>query len=206
MGNGHRGHCAGESGDKGCLIQMLVSPTVPCVSLGCPGQGLLRMGKLLATPQCSALIVLPLCSGTCCLFRSFVVPRGGLAMAVLSQGASGSPDRSLRPAGGVGAVPHSLVLCWEVTGDVCACREPAEEEVQDPKARAKANWLRAFNKVCMQLQEVRTPWPLPWLRAGCTAPFHTWAVSRDIHGLGVPTVMPTTSFPASETPWRGREC
>uniref|UniRef100_A0A8C0VUH9 Unc-13 homolog A n=1 Tax=Cyanistes caeruleus TaxID=156563 RepID=A0A8C0VUH9_CYACU len=37
--------------------------------------------------------------------------------------------------------------------DVCTCREPAEEEVQDPKARAKANWLRAFNKVCMQLQE-----------------------------------------------------
>uniref|UniRef100_H0ZVX6 Unc-13 homolog A n=1 Tax=Taeniopygia guttata TaxID=59729 RepID=H0ZVX6_TAEGU len=35
------------------------------------------------------------------------------------------------------------------------CREPAEEEVQDPKARAKANWLRAFNKVCMQLQEAR---------------------------------------------------
>uniref|UniRef100_A0A8C5JDU5 Unc-13 homolog A n=1 Tax=Junco hyemalis TaxID=40217 RepID=A0A8C5JDU5_JUNHY len=48
-----------------------------------------------------------------------------------------------------------LLLCWEVTGDVCACREPAEEEVQDPKARAKANWLRAFNKVCMQLQEAR---------------------------------------------------
>uniref|UniRef100_A0A8C3RA87 Unc-13 homolog A n=1 Tax=Cyanoderma ruficeps TaxID=181631 RepID=A0A8C3RA87_9PASS len=43
--------------------------------------------------------------------------------------------------------------------------EPAEEEVQDPKARAKANWLRAFNKVCMQLQEVRTPWPLPRLWA-----------------------------------------
>lgn len=30
-------------------------------------------------------------------------------------------------------------------------------EVQDPKARAKANWLRAFNKVCMQLQEVSNP-------------------------------------------------
>uniref|UniRef100_A0A8B9F868 UN13A protein n=1 Tax=Amazona collaria TaxID=241587 RepID=A0A8B9F868_9PSIT len=38
---------------------------------------------------------------------------------------------------------------------VCACREQAEVEVQDPKARAKANWLRAFNKVCMQLQEAR---------------------------------------------------
>uniref|UniRef100_A0A8C4V0G2 UN13A protein n=1 Tax=Falco tinnunculus TaxID=100819 RepID=A0A8C4V0G2_FALTI len=38
---------------------------------------------------------------------------------------------------------------------VCACREEAEVEVQDPKARAKANWLRAFNKVCMQLQEAR---------------------------------------------------
>uniref|UniRef100_A0A8B9ZIL6 Protein unc-13-like protein A n=1 Tax=Anas platyrhynchos TaxID=8839 RepID=A0A8B9ZIL6_ANAPL len=36
---------------------------------------------------------------------------------------------------------------------VCPCREPAEAEVQDPKARAKANWLRAFNKVCLQLQE-----------------------------------------------------
>uniref|UniRef100_A0A8C9KYY5 Unc-13 homolog A n=1 Tax=Serinus canaria TaxID=9135 RepID=A0A8C9KYY5_SERCA len=68
---------------------------------------------------------------------------------------SGAPICSLRPAGGVGAAPHSVVLCWEVTGDVCACREPAEEEVQDPKARAKANWLRAFNKVCMQLQEAR---------------------------------------------------
>ncbi|XP_010131327.1 PREDICTED: protein unc-13 homolog A-like, partial [Buceros rhinoceros silvestris] len=34
-------------------------------------------------------------------------------------------------------------------------REQAELEVQDPKARAKANWLRAFNKVCMQLQEAR---------------------------------------------------
>uniref|UniRef100_A0A8C0BKZ9 Unc-13 homolog A n=1 Tax=Buteo japonicus TaxID=224669 RepID=A0A8C0BKZ9_9AVES len=34
-------------------------------------------------------------------------------------------------------------------------REQAEVEVQDPKARAKANWLRAFNKVCMQLQEAR---------------------------------------------------
>ncbi|XP_007438180.1 protein unc-13 homolog A, partial [Python bivittatus] len=35
-------------------------------------------------------------------------------------------------------------------------REEKEEvEVVDPKARAKANWLRAFNKVCMQLQEAR---------------------------------------------------
>uniref|UniRef100_A0A8C2TB18 Unc-13 homolog A n=1 Tax=Coturnix japonica TaxID=93934 RepID=A0A8C2TB18_COTJA len=34
-------------------------------------------------------------------------------------------------------------------------REPVEAEVQDPKARAKANWLRAFNKVCLQLQEAR---------------------------------------------------
>uniref|UniRef100_A0A8C8EFK5 Protein unc-13 homolog A n=1 Tax=Otus sunia TaxID=257818 RepID=A0A8C8EFK5_9STRI len=32
-----------------------------------------------------------------------------------------------------------------------------EAEVQDPKTRAKANWLRAFNKVCMQLQEVSNP-------------------------------------------------
>uniref|UniRef100_A0A670KG10 Unc-13 homolog A n=1 Tax=Podarcis muralis TaxID=64176 RepID=A0A670KG10_PODMU len=33
-------------------------------------------------------------------------------------------------------------------------REKVEAEPVDPKARAKANWLRAFNKVCMQLQEV----------------------------------------------------
>ncbi|XP_061457818.1 protein unc-13 homolog A-like [Rhineura floridana] len=33
-------------------------------------------------------------------------------------------------------------------------REREEAEVIDPKARAKANWLRAFNKVCIQLQEV----------------------------------------------------
>uniref|UniRef100_A0A803V7A6 Unc-13 homolog A n=1 Tax=Ficedula albicollis TaxID=59894 RepID=A0A803V7A6_FICAL len=82
-------------------------------------------------------------------------PEGCFAMATLSQGTSGSPGHSLRPAGGAGAAPLSPVLCWEVTEDVCACREPGEEEVQDPKARAKANWLRAFNKVCMQLQEAR---------------------------------------------------
>uniref|UniRef100_A0A8C5U132 Protein unc-13 homolog A n=1 Tax=Malurus cyaneus samueli TaxID=2593467 RepID=A0A8C5U132_9PASS len=74
------------------------------------------------------------------------------------------PD--LRCAGGVGAAPPSPVPCWEVTWAVCVCREPAEEEVQDPKARAKANWLRAFNKVCMQLQEVRTPRPPLQPRAG----------------------------------------
>ncbi|KYO35979.1 unc-13-like protein A isoform D [Alligator mississippiensis] len=34
-------------------------------------------------------------------------------------------------------------------------REREEVEVQDAKSRAKANWLRAFNKVCMQLQEAR---------------------------------------------------
>ncbi|XP_078234978.1 protein unc-13 homolog A [Pogona vitticeps] len=34
-------------------------------------------------------------------------------------------------------------------------REKEEAEPVDPKARAKANWLRAFNKVCMQLQEAR---------------------------------------------------
>lgn len=64
-----------------------------------------------------------------------------------------------------------------------ACREPAEEEVQDPKARAKANWLRAFNKVCMQLQEVRSPGPPPLLWGWATAPSHTWAASRDTPGL-----------------------
>ncbi|XP_067418131.1 protein unc-13 homolog A [Emydura macquarii macquarii] len=34
-------------------------------------------------------------------------------------------------------------------------REREDVEVQDAKSRAKANWLRAFNKVCMQLQEAR---------------------------------------------------
>ncbi|XP_066491694.1 protein unc-13 homolog A [Tiliqua scincoides] len=34
-------------------------------------------------------------------------------------------------------------------------RAKEEAEVIDPKARAKANWLRAFNKVCIQLQEAR---------------------------------------------------
>uniref|UniRef100_A0A8C3SQ90 Protein unc-13 homolog A n=1 Tax=Chelydra serpentina TaxID=8475 RepID=A0A8C3SQ90_CHESE len=34
-------------------------------------------------------------------------------------------------------------------------RERQDVEVQDAKSRAKANWLRAFNKVCMQLQEAR---------------------------------------------------
>uniref|UniRef100_A0A8C2TE04 Unc-13 homolog A n=1 Tax=Coturnix japonica TaxID=93934 RepID=A0A8C2TE04_COTJA len=44
-------------------------------------------------------------------------------------------------------------------GSDCPCphREPVEAEVQDPKARAKANWLRAFNKVCLQLQEFPRP-------------------------------------------------
>lgn len=107
---------------------------------------------------------------------------------------------------GVGAAPPSLLLCWEVTGDVCACREPAEEEVQDPKARAKANWLRAFNKVCLQLQEVRTPWPLPRLRAGCSAPFHTWAASRDIHGLGGANSGAHDPIPTQWDALRGREC
>uniref|UniRef100_A0A452INK5 Unc-13 homolog A n=1 Tax=Gopherus agassizii TaxID=38772 RepID=A0A452INK5_9SAUR len=32
-------------------------------------------------------------------------------------------------------------------------REQEDVEVQDAKSRAKANWLKAFNKVCMQLQE-----------------------------------------------------
>ncbi|XP_030396522.1 protein unc-13 homolog A isoform X8 [Gopherus evgoodei] len=34
-------------------------------------------------------------------------------------------------------------------------REQEDVEVQDAKSRAKANWLKAFNKVCMQLQEAR---------------------------------------------------
>ncbi|KAF7237146.1 hypothetical protein EYD10_16148, partial [Varanus komodoensis] len=54
---------------------------------------------------------------------------------------------------------------------------PAEEkgereatEVVDPKARAKANWLRAFNKVCMQLQEL----PFP----GCPSPIFAFQLLR----------------------------
>ncbi|XP_073179950.1 protein unc-13 homolog A-like [Lepidochelys kempii] len=34
-------------------------------------------------------------------------------------------------------------------------REREDVEVQDAKSQAKAKWLRAFNKVCMQLQEAR---------------------------------------------------
>nr|XP_056723674.1 protein unc-13 homolog A [Euleptes europaea] len=34
-------------------------------------------------------------------------------------------------------------------------REREPEVIVDPKARAKANWLRAFNKITMQLQEAR---------------------------------------------------
>lgn len=61
------------------------------------------------------------------------------------------------PAQGVGAA--SLLPGTVLGGErgMSACREQAEVEVQDPKARAKANWLRAFNKVCMQLQEVSNP-------------------------------------------------
>lgn len=54
---------------------------------------------------------------------------------------------------------------------MCACREQAEVEVQDPKARAKANWLRVFNKVCMQLQEVSNPVPVPGPLGGGHGPF-----------------------------------
>uniref|UniRef100_A0A670KJV7 Unc-13 homolog A n=1 Tax=Podarcis muralis TaxID=64176 RepID=A0A670KJV7_PODMU len=54
---------------------------------------------------------------------------------------------------------RGLVLTWlfiiQRVASVCfGCREKVEAEPVDPKARAKANWLRAFNKVCMQLQEV----------------------------------------------------
>ncbi|KAG8126849.1 hypothetical protein E2320_021949, partial [Naja naja] len=45
-------------------------------------------------------------------------------------------------------------------------KEKEEVEVVDPKARAKANWLRAFNKVCMQLQEVGIPSAAGFLCSG----------------------------------------
>lgn len=55
--------------------------------------------------------------------------------------------------------------------------------MQDPKARAKANWLRAFNKVCLQLQEVS----VPAARHGTASP--AWHL-RDPHleGSGDPAV------------------
>ena len=111
---------------------------------------------------------------------------------------------------------------------MCACREEAEVEVQDPKARAKANWLRAFNKVCMQLQEVSNPAaarcrvPAPaacW--AGGTAPFLRPGIFQtcplpdpmDVPhpegsgDLGGPNSGgPATPFTPSGTPTRGREC
>jgi len=80
---------------------------------------------------------------------------------------------------------------------VSACREQAEAEVQDPKARAKANWLRAFNKVCMQLQEVssaagsqrRVP-ALAMSWAGASAPSHARAPSRHLRSP-IPWTSPT---------------
>lgn len=108
-------------------------------------------------------------------------------MATPAQGPSGSLNCSLSPPQGVGA---DSPLPGAVLGGeqgVCACREQAEVEVQDPKARAKANWLRAFNKVCMQLQEVSNPAaarcrvPAPaacW--AGGTAPSCAQASSRHV--------------------------
>ncbi|EMP27551.1 Protein unc-13 like protein A, partial [Chelonia mydas] len=54
-------------------------------------------------------------------------------------------------------------------------REREDVEVQDAKSRAKAKWLRAFNKVCMQLQEARGEGSGEakslWFKGG---PFH-WA-------------------------------
>lgn len=56
-------------------------------------------------------------------------------------------------------------------------------EVQDPKARAKANWLRAFNKVCMQLQEVSNA-----VADNCwvPAPAMCWASSDTSNPLDTP--------------------
>uniref|UniRef100_A0A452IMW8 Unc-13 homolog A n=1 Tax=Gopherus agassizii TaxID=38772 RepID=A0A452IMW8_9SAUR len=53
----------------------------------------------------------------------------------------------------------------KVEAEVLRDREQEDVEVQDAKSRAKANWLKAFNKVCMQLQEVSAP-SLPSLPAG----------------------------------------
>uniref|UniRef100_A0A8B9FBU9 Protein unc-13 A n=1 Tax=Amazona collaria TaxID=241587 RepID=A0A8B9FBU9_9PSIT len=96
-----------------------------------------------------------LCGGTCCLFRALPGRKCFVfffAMATLPQGPSGSPDCILSPARADFLLPGAMLGGEQ---RVCACREQAEVEVQDPKARAKANWLRAFNKVCMQLQEAR---------------------------------------------------
>uniref|UniRef100_A0A8B9C333 Unc-13 homolog A n=1 Tax=Anser brachyrhynchus TaxID=132585 RepID=A0A8B9C333_9AVES len=53
--------------------------------------------------------------------------------------------------------------------------EEEEEELREP-ARAKANWLRAFNKVCLQLQEVS----VPVARHGAASP--AWHLRRPPHG------------------------
>uniref|UniRef100_A0A8C3PMQ3 Unc-13 homolog A n=1 Tax=Calidris pygmaea TaxID=425635 RepID=A0A8C3PMQ3_9CHAR len=78
---------------------------------------------------------------------------GFFDMATPAQGPSGSVICRLNPAQGGGGGADSPFPSAVLGGEqgLCACREQAEEEVQDPKARAKANWLRAFNKVCMQL-------------------------------------------------------
>ncbi|XP_064353330.1 protein unc-13 homolog A isoform X1 [Dromaius novaehollandiae] len=64
-----------------------------------------------------------------------------------------SPE-ALQAQRGVDEAP-ALEAAQEPEPPKAAEREQEEAEVQDPKARAKANWLRAFNKVCMQLQEAR---------------------------------------------------
>lgn len=156
------------------------------MSLGCPGQSLPKEGELLASPHRSALTVLPFAAGLAAFLESFLVARGGFC-----RGHAGSrPIRfpkiaasALCRSGGADSPLPSAMLGGEQ--GVCACREQAEVEVQDPKARAKANWLRAFNKVCMQLQEVsnsaaaRRQVPAPaacW--AGGIAPSHALGIFR----------------------------
>lgn len=112
-------------------------------------------------------------------------------MATLAQSPSGSLNRGLSPAWGVGA---DCPLPGAVLGGergVCVCREQAEVEVQDPKARAKANWLRAFNKVCMQLQEVSNPAAARRTHAGPgdAAPSRARASSRHVRSPN-PTDIP----------------
>uniref|UniRef100_A0A8C3HYV2 Unc-13 homolog A n=1 Tax=Chrysemys picta bellii TaxID=8478 RepID=A0A8C3HYV2_CHRPI len=55
----------------------------------------------------------------------------------------------------MGVCVHWLGAIPRAGSDLPLPEEREEVEVQDAKSRAKANWLRAFNKVCMQLQEVR---------------------------------------------------
>lgn len=94
-----------------------------------------------------------LCSGTCCLFRSFLVLRGGFAMATLSQGPSGSRNA----ASGLLGVWGLLLLPGAVLGGdrgVCVlagsrqkrrCRTPKHERKptgSEPSTRSACSCRR----------------------------------------------------------------